>query len=354
MNVIPCMMLSDGTDTPPAWIRVAPYGHWVHPRSGPFEMTPESAQQMVANALHMGIDTVVDFEHQTLRGVKAPAAGWIKELQARDDGLWAQVDWTDEARDLIQAKQYRYYSPVFDFDGQDPKSGKRIGAVLHSIGLTNTPLLADDIQPLAAKASSTDTGETDMELKELVKLLGLPEDATEEVVAAKVDELEAIIDLKLATKGVLGLLNLPEDATEEDVAAKIVALKAEPEGDDGDDGGEQQSEVDDLQKKVAELEGRESLREAETLVGEAIAAKRIMPSQREWAISYAQRDPADFATFVASQPVLLAAKAVAPPGGDGKPALTADELAVCKRLGTDPEKYAALKAADALGNPDEG
>jgi len=35
---------------------------------------------MVAHYEERGLDLVVDYEHQTLSGHKAPAAGWIREF----------------------------------------------------------------------------------------------------------------------------------------------------------------------------------------------------------------------------------------------------------------------------------
>jgi phage I-like protein len=79
---------------------------------------------------------VVDYEHQTLSGHKAPAAGWIKELTARDDGLWARVAWTDAARGHLAAREYRYFSPVLRLEPET----RRPLALLHA-ALTNTPAI---------------------------------------------------------------------------------------------------------------------------------------------------------------------------------------------------------------------
>ena len=60
---------------------------------------------------------VVDYEHQTLSDREAPAAGWIKKIDGlaikAKDGLWAIAEWTEKARQYIQNKEYRYFSPVF-------------------------------------------------------------------------------------------------------------------------------------------------------------------------------------------------------------------------------------------------
>ena len=91
------------------------------------------------------MDLVIDYEHQSLQGERAPAAGWIKDLEARDDGLWARVDWTQQARDYLEKKEYRYFSPVLRLD---PETRRPI-ALMH-VGLTNVPAIKH-LPPLVAR-----------------------------------------------------------------------------------------------------------------------------------------------------------------------------------------------------------
>jgi len=51
---------------------------------------------------------VIDYEHQTLKDIQAPAAGWIKQLTWKGEaGLWAVVDWTQQAACYLANKEYR-------------------------------------------------------------------------------------------------------------------------------------------------------------------------------------------------------------------------------------------------------
>lgn len=90
-----------------------------------------------------GDDLVIDYEHQSLltktNGQPAPAAGWFKTLQWREgEGLFAvNVRWTDKAKAMIAAKEYRFVSPVFVFDGNTGEVQRIVG-----MGLTNTPALS--------------------------------------------------------------------------------------------------------------------------------------------------------------------------------------------------------------------
>jgi phage I-like protein len=128
-------------------VLIALEGTWEGHITGPFTITRDIMLQMKQNHDNKLIDTVCDFEHQTLTGNTAPASGWVKEMQLEDiDGkayLYAMIDWTDEARVMIEKKQYRYVSPVYIANTTDQKSGKNVGWSVHSVSLTNVPFLEE-------------------------------------------------------------------------------------------------------------------------------------------------------------------------------------------------------------------
>jgi phage I-like protein len=82
--------------TPPETIRLLPLGKIVlGDGREPFMVTEESMAKIMAAWEQRGNEMVIDYEHQTVAGGEAPAAGWVKSLHAAADGLWAQVAWTD-------------------------------------------------------------------------------------------------------------------------------------------------------------------------------------------------------------------------------------------------------------------
>jgi phage I-like protein len=136
----------DQTPVLPEWIRVLPRGAVeLSDHREPFMVDKASLLSMAADFRSRGVDVVIDYEHQSLQGERAPAAGWIKDLEARDDGLWARVDWTQQARDYLEKKEYRYFSPVLRLD----PATRRPLALLH-VGLTNVPAIKH-LPPLVAK-----------------------------------------------------------------------------------------------------------------------------------------------------------------------------------------------------------
>lgn len=110
-----------------------------------------AAEQVIRKFKDNKRDLVIDYEHGTENAngigmnVAAPAAGWITDMRfVEGEGLWLSVNWTAKANQMIQDREYRYFSPVFFFDS----TNGRVNELL-SLALTNTPALRN-LQPLAA------------------------------------------------------------------------------------------------------------------------------------------------------------------------------------------------------------
>lgn len=109
--------LSDGTE-PPAEFRLFPYGQ-IETTKGTFTLTLEDAAACVERHRSYGNDLSIDYGHGVFNEHEAPqmAAGWIRDLEARPDGLWAVgVTWTERAAAMIRAREQRYFSPAFVTD----------------------------------------------------------------------------------------------------------------------------------------------------------------------------------------------------------------------------------------------
>ena len=108
-----------------------------------------------------GNEFVIDYEHQTVlsadNGQPAPAAGWAARVEWRDGlGLFAaDIRWTDRARAMLAAGEYRYISPVLVSDA----SGTVVD-VLHAALVAAVLLLLLAKAPASASAPMG-TGTTD-------------------------------------------------------------------------------------------------------------------------------------------------------------------------------------------------
>lgn len=230
------------------WQKIGITGKWDGHSSGTFEMNQTIFEQMVANYERSGIDVVVDYEHQTLWGGEAPASGWIPKdplsLKAENGELLARIEWTDRAKSMIMAGEYRYLSPVFAPNTLSQTDGANIGWTLHSVALTNKPFLEE-------------LGEV-----RLNKLTQSTNQTKEEGTMTKEEELALA-------------------AENEKLKTENEALKAENE-------------------KHADAQ-------AEAKVGAAIASKKLHPDQKEHALKMCKSDPAGFDAFItAAKPMIQA------------------------------------------------
>jgi phage I-like protein/cation transport regulator ChaB len=135
------------SDAPPEF-QLLPDGEIEIEGDLPAYLDPEAADLILRHQAKRKKDIVIDYEHQTLKDVQAPASGWIKRLAYKGrEGLWAAVEWTKRGRDYIQAKEYRYFSPVMWIRQSDRKV---VG--IDQVALTNAPMI-NNLQPIVAKMS---------------------------------------------------------------------------------------------------------------------------------------------------------------------------------------------------------
>lgn len=170
----------------PDWIELIPTGPTVTGRDGRTWLWDEIAHQLVLTAFaSRGIDAVIDWEHATEvaapQGSPAPAAGWIDRLELRSGALWGHVDWTPRAGVQVAAKEYRFVSPVFDYDD----ASRRIVRMV-SVGLTNKPNLV-----LTALNHELSEPQRMALPQALAAILGLDATATDEQAVAAVNQLKA-------------------------------------------------------------------------------------------------------------------------------------------------------------------
>lgn len=344
-NLIVCAGTGVDVSGVPEEIKILPLGR-VHSQKGDFTVDDESFELIQRQFKNRRLDLVIDYEHQTLEDVQAPAAGWIKELYKGTDAIIAKVEWTQKGAEYLKNKEYKYLSPVVLVRKKDQKA-----AVLHSAALTNTPAI-DGMFPLVNAVhidELTTEGGKIMDLKELAKLLGLPEDATEEDIKKAVaagqkakEEQEKKEEPKtgqekppeqtevVANSTILSMLGLKTDARTEDVAASIMELKA---------GGM------DVQQELLALKERLEEQEAEEMVKEALKAGKITAAQKEWAKTYALKDREGFKGFMDKAPVVVPVGKMelqSAPEND-QPEVDPMILKACGITKEDVEKYGARK-----------
>lgn len=333
----------------PKWLRLLPLGQvaLVDGRP-PFEVDPESLADLVTTFGARGTDLVIDYEHQSLKGGRAPAAGWIKDMEVREDGLWAQVEWTGQAQEFLRQREYRYFSPVLRLD-----PATRRPQELLNVALTNVPAIRG-LSPLVAKwggetrkvddhqgepaaaalemdltravLGSEAWKETAVMVEELKVRLGLEPEAGAGALWCRV--LEVFRDLAQD-------LGLPQEATAFQLKGGLEALKASRE------------RFLALEVEVTALREQLATEAAGQRVAEALLAGKISPAQKGWALSYCRQDPESFKAFVDKAPRVVPVGERLNLGEESRredQGLTPEELALCRAMNLTPEAYSEAKA----------
>lgn len=168
-------------------LKIANVGKWSGHHAGMFEITADSLAQIKQNFDALKNDCVIDYEHNSIKGVQNPAAGWVKSLDIRENALFAKVAWNPKAREFIKNGEYKYLSPTFQIHYKNPKTGEDCGVFLHSVALTNTPFL-DCLGEVKANKIQTNKGET-MDLEKRIQELEAENQSLKKQIAKNQEEV---------------------------------------------------------------------------------------------------------------------------------------------------------------------
>ena len=266
----------------PELIQLLPRG-WIKPNGISINIDEESIKMILENFEKRENDLVLDYEHQTLDGVEAPAAAWITKLEEKEDGLWAFVEWTNRGREYVEQREYRYISPVLTIDEDTLR-----GIQLLSAALTNNPAI-DGMTPVAATETNTKNGGNKMEfLTKLAELLGLSSEATEEEVLSLIQGM--INNEEEVPEELAEVLELEDgEVTIAAAKKKIYAMKM---------GSVSKSEMANVSRQLSEMR-------AEKTVEVAMSEGKITPVQKNWAIKMASKDPKFFEEYLRTAPKVV-------------------------------------------------
>jgi phage I-like protein len=128
---------------------------------GPWIVDADSIDRIMAAyeaRLANGIEPPLDFNHGSVAeyGPDGVAAGWIKSLTVRADGIWASVEYTQAGLDALATGGFRYLSPGMMMEWVYPPNAPAYARVveINHVALVNVPAL-DLVVPFAAAAAGT-------------------------------------------------------------------------------------------------------------------------------------------------------------------------------------------------------
>lgn len=308
-------------DKAPEWVELIPAGPAVTGRDGRFWLFDELSQSLVIDAFTVrGIDLAVDWEHaseiKAPNGDEAPAAGWIDQLEIRAGALWGHVGWTPRASAQVAAREYRFLSPVFDYDPVSLRIGRLV-----SIGLVNKP-------NLFLTALNRETQEHPVPLPAaLCAILGLPETATEDQAVTAATQLKATATAKNSEQQPSLERYVPR--------ADYDALSAR---------------AANAEQALANHQKAQHAATVDAEIQAALTAGKITPAT----VDYHRATCSEQGGLDRFREFVKAAPAVGDPSGleNRKPdtaatALNAEQLAVCTQFGMDPVEFAKSLSEEA-------
>lgn len=254
--------------------------------------TADDADRIISEFNRRAKDIVIDYEHQSIQGSEAPAAGWISALKKNAEGLIAIVkNWTDKGADYLSKGEYRYFSPVIFRQNGMMRS-------LHSVALTNHPaihgldaLVASDVLNTSSPIHQP-KGTTNMDpLRQIAAVFNVPAPETSDgepaFIAALLETCRTFAATAAQAETFLRENNCP------DFDSMMVKIKG-------------------MIPAETHAELTEKLRqyEAEKAVEQAFADRKLTEVQRPWALRYAQENLTAFSDFIAKSPAIV-------PGGAG-------------------------------------
>lgn len=330
----------------PDWIMLLPPGRSIPTVDARGPWLVDDASQVAKLSLQ-GVDRLaIDENHATdlaaPSGGPSPARGWIVELQARAEGVFGRVEWTETGKQLLADRAYRFISPVIIVDG------KRVQRIARA-SLVNNP----NLRGMAALNAQGD----DMDLlKQLCEALGLPAESDAAAVVAKVKSMKGGAETNAAALAPIAkAAGLAETADATAVLNAVTTLattaKAAP---NAEAVTALQAELKTVTTALNSLQASGAKEKAVAFVDGAIKAGRVgvKPMRDHYierhALNAAEAEKVE--KEIGAMPILGPSGALTTPPApdkDGKVALNADQANAAKLLGIPVEQYQKTLAAEA-------
>lgn len=204
-------------------LQVLMCGKWNHPVYGPIILTPVEMTEFKKN-FDAGLRRDIPITEGHESWDEKPAIGWFKELHDKGaDGLWATIEWTEQGKTLLTEKSYKYFSPEFYTEYEDPETREIYKNVLVGGALTNKPYFKKMKAVVLSEKSINKNytfNENTMDLKTI--LTKKVEELTEEEKTFVREHKSELSTEELAAFGSV-IEDAPAELTDEQKAANVAA-----------------------------------------------------------------------------------------------------------------------------------
>lgn len=198
-------------------VQIAPYGEYKNYTTDGRPVTQICDKAAFENIVkNFDKELIVDVEHKSELTDDSEAAGWLSNLKVDEArGLVGDIKVSAKGAELLNGLNYRFGSPAFVLDEVDRPEK------LLSFALTNRPAMkdiehvyntdggcadkdeekkdevqnetiisaTDNTAPTEEEVAANDLGKTDIMNEELIKLLGLPDDSTSEMIMESIGKM---------------------------------------------------------------------------------------------------------------------------------------------------------------------
>lgn len=132
-------------------IPVGDHPHW----SGIVQVIDEDGMNAIMD--NFDGDIYITLDHLPhLTDVDTRSYGWVKSIAKRNDGIYANIEWTPIGQDAIDGKLFKYFSPEFKYEDMIDLGDNRYRPTrLSGLSLTNNPNMKKDMKPIFNSAEQS-------------------------------------------------------------------------------------------------------------------------------------------------------------------------------------------------------
>lgn len=300
----------------PDWAQILPAGRVIRGRDGR-GFVNDNTDQIIEAFKRDGGTLLLDWGHGSdfIAG-DSRAAGWIEELENRDGALWGRVAWTDDGRESVSKRYYRFISPVIKHE----RATNKILSIV-AVALVNRPNLK--MQSLNHQQTQLQEDQSMTLTPAITKALNLADDATEQ------DAVTAITELKTAKAANAASPSLDTHVPRADYDAAV-------------------AKATNAQEQLDALHTAQREAEIDTAIALALDAGKITPATKDYHREQCRTEGglARFKAFTDAAPVIGGDSGLDDKTPHTATALNHEETAVAKAMGMSADDFNAAKQDD--------